>query len=117
MLVSYSASETEESLTSEVSEVLSSAALEVLSSEAVESVSSSAETVELVLVVEVSLVELLLLPLQAAMLRTSIRAIIETISFFMLSFPFENWNLLQATRMVTFRHRTEFHPVVSRYRV
>jgi hypothetical protein len=117
MLVSYSAAETEDSLTSEVSEVLSSATLEVLSSEVVESVPSSAETVELVLVVEVSPVELVVLPPQATMLRTSIRAIIETISFFMLSFPFENWNLLQATRMVTFRRQTETHPAVSRYRV
>lgn len=75
-----------------VSAELSSAALESLVPS-----SSVVETTEEVPVVEVSLVELLLLPLQAAMLRASIKTITEAMIFFIFSFPFNLENLLQVS--------------------
>lgn len=76
--VSYSA--TEEVLTSEVSE-----ATELV--ELVELVLSSAAE-EVLVVLEVPLVELVLPPEQAAMLRARVRAMIVARTFFIVSFPF-----------------------------
>ncbi len=73
--VSYSA--TEEVLTSEVSEA----------TELVELVLSSAAE-EVLVVLEVPLVELVLPPEQAAMLRARVRAMIVARTFFIVSFPF-----------------------------
>lgn len=61
--------------------------MESSAAEEVESVPSS-ETVEVVLVLEVLLVELLPPPEQAAMLRARVRAKKPARSFFIVSFPF-----------------------------
>lgn len=92
-VVAYSATEevsvSEATLESSVAAALESSAAALESS--VAAALDSSTTVEEVLVVEVSvveLVELLLLPEQAARLATIARAIIATRIFFMMSFPF-----------------------------